>query len=112
MDTAIFLYIITGGIYLNSTLKTILIVFASSTIFTLILSQLHKISPKTFSLIKRVPEKWKGKWFIRWGVLLFLIVVISIIVVVGGFNDTVGSIIVGFFISLTDFIFRKPKKTD
>lgn len=45
---------------------------------------------------------------VRWAVLLVLMVIVSLLVV-AGLNDTIGSIVIGFFIALTDLIFRKPK---
>ena len=95
---------------MNSTIKTVLIILISSGIFTFLLNELYTTNPKIFSFIDKIPEGWKGKWFIRWIVLLLLLVIIAIFIVVVGLNDTIGTIISGFFISLTDLMFSKPKK--
>ena len=95
---------------MNSSIKSIFIILISSGIFTLLLNQLYKSNSEIFSFIHMIPERWKGKWFIRWIVLLFLMFIVSVLVVIAGLNNTIGTIIIGFFISLTDLIFRKPKK--
>lgn len=95
---------------MNNLLKTTLIIAVSSGVSTLLLNKLYKANPGLFSFIDKIPERWKGKWFVRWIVLLLLMIMFSIIVVSGGLNDTIGTIIIGVFISLTDFILMKPKK--
>lgn len=95
---------------MNSLIKTIFIILISSGIFTLVLNQLYKINSDIFSFIHKIPKRWKGKWIIRWIVQLFLMFIVSVLVVNGGLNDTIGTISVGFFIALTDLVFSKPKK--
>lgn len=97
---------------MNHTLKTIFIILISSGIFTISLTQLYKMNPRAFSFIDKVPERWKGKWFIRCTVLLFLMFILSIITVIGGMNDTIGTIIIGFLIAFTDLVFSKTKRTN
>ena len=94
---------------MNNLLKTVLIILISSGLSTLLLVQLNKTNPDLVSFIQKIPESWKGKLIVRWIVLMILAVLFSIIVVFGGLDDTIGSIIIGFFISFTDFIFKKPK---
>ena len=94
---------------MNDLSKAVIIIVVSSGISTLLLNQLYKTNPEVFSFVHKIPERWKGKWHIRWMVLLSLMIIFSIIVVIGGLNDTVGTIIIGILISLTDFILKKPK---
>ncbi|HZK33144.1 MAG TPA: hypothetical protein VFC60_01470 [Tissierellaceae bacterium] len=96
---------------MNNLLKTLLIMLIASGIFALLLNLLNSSNPEIFSFIDKIPERWKGKWFIRWIVLMVLMLTIALLVVIAGLNDTVGTIIISFFIALTDLIFRKPKKT-
>ena len=51
---------------MNSTVKTIFIILISGGVFTLLLNLLKKNNPEIFYFIKKIPEPWKGKWFIRW----------------------------------------------
>lgn len=95
---------------MNSTVKTIFIVLISSGIFTLLLNLLKRNNPEVLFFTEKIPESWKGKCFIRWIVLLILILIVSLFVVIGGLNNIVGTIIVGFFIAFTDFIFMKANK--
>lgn len=97
---------------MNSTVKTIFIILISSGIFTLLLNLLNKSNPEVFSFAQKIPENLKGKWFIRWIVLLILMFTVSLLVVIAGLNNNIGTIIIGFFIALTDLIFMKPKKTN
>lgn len=92
-------------------MKTIFIILISSGIFTLLLNLLNKSNPEIFYFIKKIPEQWKDKWFIRWLILLILMSIVALLVVIVGLNDTIGTIIIGFSIALTDLIFKKPKKT-
>lgn len=88
-------------------LKTILIVLGSSFTFYVLLFLLNNIKPEIFYFTQNIPENWKDKWFIRWIVLLVLMSIVSILVVYAGLNHTVGATIVGFFIALTDLIFKQ-----
>ena len=88
----------------------IIIIIISSGVFTVLLNILYETNPKVLSFIHKVPKGWKGKYLIKWIVLLFLMTIVSVLVVIGGMNDTIGTIIIGFFISLTDLIFGKPKR--
>jgi len=97
---------------LNSTVKTIFIILMSSGIFTLLLNLLQKGNPEVFSFAQKIPENWKGKWFIRWTVLLVLIFTVTLFVVIAGLNKTIGTIIIGFLIALTNFILMNPKKAN
>ena len=72
---------------------------------------LNNTKPKIFSFTQKIPENWKGKWFIKWIVLLVLISIVSILVVYAGLNHTLRASIIGFFIALTDLIFKQTKKT-
>lgn len=94
---------------MNSTVKTIFIILISGGVFTLLLNLLKKNNPEIFYFIKKIPEPWKGKWFIRWIVLLILMLIIALLVVIVGLNDTIGTIIIGFFIALTDLIRRNKR---
>lgn len=96
---------------MNPLFKSIIIIVISSGIFTLLLNQIYKINPKIFSFIEKVPENWKGKWIVRWMVQLFLMIIVAVVFVYSGFNDTIGNIIIGFIIALTDLVFSKSKKT-
>ena len=89
-------------------LKTIVTIIVSSTIFTIILNYLHKSNSKALSFLNKLPKGLKGKYIIKWIVLLTLMLLVSVAVVIGGLNDGVGTIIIGFFISLTDLVFGKP----
>lgn len=90
---------------MNGTFKNILVILISSGVFTILFNHLYKSNPDVLSFIQKIPEKYKGKWHIRWIVLLILMFLISILVVVGGLSNTIGTIMVGFFIALTDLIF-------
>lgn len=94
---------------MNPLLKTIIIIMISSGVFTILLNQLYKTNPKILSFIHKVPKGWKGKYFIKWTVLMFLIIIVSALLV-AGLNDTIGTIIIGFCISITDLTFAKPKR--
>lgn len=94
---------------MNPLLRTIIIILISSLVFTVLLNMLNRYKPKVFSFINKIPEGWKGKIFIKWIFLFLLMVIVSVIVVIGGLNDRLGTIIIGFCISFTDFIFDKPK---
>lgn len=91
------------------TLKTILIILVSSGVSILLLKQIHRRNTGIFSFIERIPKHWKNNQIIRWIVLLILIIIISVLVVIVGLNETVGTIIIGFLISLTDLIFTQHK---
>ena len=93
----------------NNLLKTILIVVISSGLSTLLINQLNNTNPAIFSFIHKIPDKWKGNLLIRWVIQLILIILVSVIVVIGGLNDTVGTVFIGFLISFIDFLLRKPK---
>lgn len=93
---------------MNPLFKTVIVIIISSAVFTIILNQLYKSNSRALSFMNKIPKGWKGKYFMKWAVLLFLMFVVSLFVVVGGLNDTIGTIIIGFFISLTDLIFGKP----
>ena len=95
---------------MNPLLKTVIIILTSSLVSTVLLRVLHRSNPKIFAFIHKIPEGWKGKYLIKWIVLFLLMIVISILVVIAGLNNTLGTIIIGFFISFTDFIFDKPEK--
>lgn len=95
-----------------STIKTIFIILISSGIFTLLFNKLDKKNAEIFSFIDKIPQRWQGKWYIRWIIILILMFIVSILVVIVGLNDTLGTISIGFFIALTDLIFRKPRKTN
>lgn len=88
-------------------MKTIGIILLSSGFFTILFNKLHKIYPEIFNFIDKIPDTFKGRWSIRWMVLVFLMTIVSIIVVASGLNDTLGKIIVGFLIALTDLAFKK-----
>ena len=92
---------------MNPLLKNVAIIVISSAIFTIILNGLYKSNSKLLSFVYKMPRAWKGKYLMRWMVLLSLMLLISVVVVIGGLNETVGTILVGFFISLTDLIFGK-----
>lgn len=98
-----------GGVNLNPFIKNTIIIVISIGIFTLLLNKLYKANPKIFFVIGKIPEGWKGKWFIRWTVLLFLISISAVLIIIGS-NEIIVTIISGFFIALTDLIFSKPKK--
>ena len=95
---------------MNPLFKTVITIVISSAIFTIILNQLYKSNSKVLSFINKVPRGWKGKYFMKWIVLLSLMFIVSLFVVNLGMNDTLGTIIIGFFISLTDLIFGKPMR--
>lgn len=95
---------------MNPLLKTILIVVISSGISILLLNQIYKSNPKIFSFAENIPEGWKGKWYIRWAIQLFLIIIVAMIFIYGGLNQSVGNVIVGFIIALVDFVFSKSKR--
>ncbi len=95
---------------MNDLMRTVLIIVVSSFIFNLIFHQLYKINRGLFSFTKKIPEKWKGNWIIRWIIMIVIMTIISVLVVMVGLNDTIGKIIIGFFISFTDLILRKPKQ--
>lgn len=96
---------------MNSTLKTILIILISGGIFSFFLNLFKKRNPEFFSFTNKIPEEWKGKWVIRWTIQVAFMFMMAIIVVVAGLNDTIGSIIIGFFLALTELVFRKANKT-
>lgn len=91
-------------------MKTILIILGSSLIINILLKLLNNTNPEIFSFVNKVPKKWKGKWFIRWTILLILMSIVSVLVVIAGLSDIIGATIIGFSIVLTDLTFKKPKK--
>lgn len=94
---------------MNDLLKTMSIVVLSIIATNKLLSQLYIRNPKKFPIIDKIPKIWKEKWFVKWGIILILITIISGFVTVIGLNETVGTIIIGFFISFIEFIFKNPE---
>lgn len=93
---------------MNSFLRTVLIILISNGIFTLLFNKLYKTNENIFSFIHKIPDSWKGKWFVRWVILVVIITIITLLVV-NGLNDIIGTIIIGFFMSLADIALNKPK---
>ena len=96
----------------NSFLVTLLIILISSGVFTFLLNYLYREKPELFAFIQKIPKGLRGKWFVRTIVLFLIMFTVSVLVVMAGLNDTLGSIIIGFFISLTDLIFIRSKIID
>ena len=96
----------------NGFLLTLLIILISSGFFTFLLNYLYREKPELFTFIHKIPKSLRGKWFVRTMVLFLIMFVISVLVVMYGLNDTLGSIIIGFFISFTDLIFIRSKIID
>lgn len=88
-------------------IRGIIILLISSLIFDLIFIQLNKSNPQIFSLFHKIPEKWKGKWYIRWMVILALVILLTTIQVYGGINENIAYMITGFILSLSNFVFKK-----
>lgn len=88
-------------------IKGIVILIISIVVFDFLFSQLNKFNPKILYSMHKIPEKWKGKWLIKWAAIFILLLINSIIVVCVGVNDSIGYIISGFIISLCEFVFKK-----
>ncbi len=91
-------------------IKSIFIILVSRVVFDFLLIQLGRINPKVLSAFHKIPEKWKGKWQVKWIAIFILIFICAIFVVGFGISDIIGTILVGFFISLCELAFKKPQE--
>ncbi len=89
--------------------KGIIALVISRLLFDIIFMQLRKSNPEILSIFDKVPERWKGKWYIEWAFILVLILVLSILEVYAGLNIIVGYVIAGFILGISSLIFKKPE---
>ena len=90
------------------TIKGILSLLISAFIFDSIFKKLDKINSRIISPFRIIPEKWKGKWIIKWIAIIILLFIPAIMVNEYGVNEILGNILSGFVISLCEFAFKKP----
>ena len=93
-------------------MKDIIILIISAAVFDFLFLQLNKFNPKILFLFHKIPEKWKGKWPIKWAAIFTLLLINAIIVVYFELDDSIGYIISGFIISLCEFALKKPKEAN
>lgn len=86
----------------------IIVFVISAGIFRALITVLSKNNPEIFSFVKEIPDSLKGKWYIRWGVFMVLILILSVSVVYLRLNGNASWVIAGFISAFTDFIFFKP----
>lgn len=91
-------------------IKGIIVVTISIAVFDLLLMQLKKLDSKALWLFYRIPEKWKGKWQIKWISILILLLGNAYIKVYFRLNDIFAYIIAGFIVSLCDFALIKTQE--
>ena len=89
--------------------KGIIALVISRLLFDIVFIQLRKSNPQILSIFDKVPERWKGKWYIEWAFILVLILILSILQVYAGLNDIVGYGIAGFILGISSLIFKKPE---
>ena len=90
-------------------LKSIAILVLSASVFRIILASLRSKNPNIFSFTKMIPDSWKGKWSIRWLVLIVFLFMFTIPLVYFNLNENLASVIGGFIIAFTEFILEKPR---
>lgn len=93
-------------------LKFILILFASTIVFDFLLMYLNKNNNKITVLLQKTPKKWKGKLWIKWTFRLNFILILLFLQIVVGANEILITLLLGLTLSISDFIFNKPKKVD
>lgn len=89
--------------------RGIIILIISRILFDILFIQLRKSNPQILSIFDKVPERWKGKWYIEWSFILILILILSTLQVYTGLNDLVGYGIAGFILGMSNLIFKKPE---
>lgn len=93
--------------------KGILALFVSRSVFDLLFIQLNKYNSKILFPLHRIPDKLKGKWYIKWIFILALVLILAVIeVYVVNLGYVTGSVIVGFIISICDYGFKVPKEAN
>lgn len=90
-------------------LMGIFIFILASIIFRLLIVTINKLNPKLLSFVNKIPDKWKGRWTVKWGVFIILVFLLAFPVIHFEINYSVSSIILGFINALTEFAFEKPK---
>lgn len=88
----------------------IIILVVSRIIFDILLQMLNNSNPQNFSFIHKIPESWKGKWYIKWTFIIALLLIVAIIQVYAGLNELVGYLIAGLILSFFELIFKKTEK--
>lgn len=91
-------------------LKDILIFILAAAGFRMLLYIINNMNPRILSVANKVPEKWKGRWLIEWGVFLILIIIVAFFVVYFKLSALAGTIIAAFISAITDFVFVKSKR--
>lgn len=90
-------------------LKSIAILVLSAAVFRVILVSLRSKNPSMFSFVKKIPASWKGKWSVRWLLLILLLFMFTVPMVYFNINENISSVIGGFIIAFTEFILEKPR---
>lgn len=100
------------GLYImeNFFIRTILFVLVSSFLFDFLFMGIEKVYPKFFSITDMIPEILKGKWWIKFIFLFLIMFIIASFMLFLKLNYIIGSIIIGFFISLFELLLKKPKE--
>lgn len=88
----------------------IIILIVSRILFDIFLQVLNDSNPQLFSFINKIPESWKGKWYIKWAFIITLLVIVAITQVYVGLNELVGYLIAGLILSFFELLFKKPEK--
>ena len=91
-------------------MKGIIILLISTLLFDILFILLNKSNPQIFSVFNKIPQKWKGKWYIKWIFVVLLLFNLTAIQVFTGLNDLIGYMIAGFILSLCDLIFKKTQE--
>ena len=73
-------------------IKGILTLIISASIFDSIFKRLDKINSRIISPFRIIPEKWKGKWIVKWIAIFTLLFIPAIIVNEYGINVILGAI--------------------
>lgn len=95
----------------NIVLRNVLILLGSSFIFDFMFSQIRKTNPKLEELLESIPSKYKENFLIKWAFLIVIIVIMTLAMLILNLNNIVGTVIIGFSISLAELVFEKPGKT-
>ncbi|SDX46604.1 hypothetical protein SAMN05660923_02352 [Tepidimicrobium xylanilyticum] len=89
------------------TIKHITSVVVFYFIFDLIFFILSKRNSKILLPFRKIPKKWRGKYFYKWLVLFPLLVICSIIIVFFQLNYISFGLLIGFTLSLCDTAFKE-----
>ncbi|NLY45835.1 MAG: hypothetical protein GX053_07595 [Tissierella sp.] len=90
--------------------KGIIILLISTVLFDILFIQLKNSNPQALSIFDKIPERWKGKWYIKWTFIILLLLVLSSIQVLVKLNDLVGYTMAGFILSVCNLALKKPEE--